>query len=104
MKRERVKELLEVYTAYANGRDIQWRREASDHWSDFPVGEDCNFLENIEYRIKPEPQYMLVPFDPWTGKIVNGTVNVYDFPPNERTIESFRNRMASGYDVKVIVV
>jgi hypothetical protein len=102
MKREYVKEMLEVYAAYADGKTIQWRQESTDPWRDV-IGDELDFYQHLEYRVKPIPQYMLVPFDPWTGKIVNGTVNVYDFPPNERTIESFRNRMASGYDVKVIV-
>lgn len=53
MNRERVKELLPVMQAFAEGKTIQ-HRTADDHWVDF---RDPNFTSKAsEYRIKPEPQ------------------------------------------------
>lgn len=103
MKREHVKEMLEVYAAYADGKTIQWRQESTDIWRD-AIGDELDFYQHLEYRVKPIPQYLLVPIDILTGKIVNGTIDVCEYPPNENTIESFRYRISPDYDVKVIVV
>ena len=59
MTREKVKELLPVLAAYANGKTIQHcRKYPEPHWEDVKPYENLDFSENaIRYRIKPEPKY-----------------------------------------------
>ena len=59
--RKRIKELLPILQAYAEGKVIQWR-EISQYgipqtdWKDCSEGEGgMLFLKSMEYRIKPEP-------------------------------------------------
>lgn len=56
MNRNRVKQLLPIIQAYAEGKVIQSRCIKGDTslWYD---EEDPSFDEDFEYRIKPEPKY-----------------------------------------------
>lgn len=66
MNRERVKELLPVFEAFANGEDIQFRpyqynpnTEPPPDWSDLPTDQRVTMTfpcEDYEYRIKPSPR------------------------------------------------
>ena len=58
MNRERAKELLPVIKAYSEGKVIQcW---SAPNWidMDYPT-----FVENSEYRVKPEPMECYVAFE-----------------------------------------
>lgn len=55
--RERIKELLPVLQAFAEGKAVQWR-EIGGKWMDFRddgLGCGLGFHYDIEYRVKPEP-------------------------------------------------
>ena len=57
MNRERIKELLPVLAAYANGEDIQFHD--GEDWADIEDGIEAECLDNggLNYRIKPsEPR------------------------------------------------
>ena len=56
MNREEAKEFLPIIKAFAEGKTIQSKQiNASDkEWRDI---EECNFLREHSYRIKPEPKY-----------------------------------------------
>ena len=57
MTREKVKELLPVLEAYANGKTIQYCNQEY-HWEDVKPDEQLDFKGDvINYRIKPEPKY-----------------------------------------------
>ena len=57
MTREKVKELLPILEAYANGKTIQYCN-SEYHWEDVKPDEQLNFEGDvINYRIKPEPKY-----------------------------------------------
>ena len=53
MNRERAKELLPIIHAFAEGKDIQYRTEWSNGWTNSSVPK---FHDDREYRIKPEPR------------------------------------------------
>lgn len=57
MTRDRVKELLPIMQAFAEGKVIQCRnKEAIDfRWRDI---DTPSWIDNLVYRIKPEPHYM----------------------------------------------
>lgn len=59
MTREKVKELLPVLDAYANGKTIQYcHKYPEPHWEDVKPDEQLDFRGDvINYRIKPEPKY-----------------------------------------------
>ena len=59
MTREKVKELLPILEAYANGKTIQFYRTYPEpHWEDVKPYEHVEFSEDTAmYRIKPEPKY-----------------------------------------------
>lgn len=59
MTREKVKELLPVMQAYANGEVIQFCRKTPEpHWVDVQSDDLIEFREDASrYRIKPEPKY-----------------------------------------------
>ena len=61
MTRERVKELLPVMQAFAEGKPIQYKAIDTGRWCDwnYDVGSDCSFSDNVEYRIKPEENYTI---------------------------------------------
>ena len=62
MNRERVKELLPVLEAFANGEDIQfrlfeWDLNFENEWSDLSVKEELIITfpaDDYDYRIKPK--------------------------------------------------
>jgi len=60
MKRERAKELREVFNAFCDGKDIQFREDFENSWKIILNGEGSGFLEGYEYRIKPEPEVIYV--------------------------------------------
>lgn len=53
MKRDVVKELLPIISAYADGKTIQYL-STNGEWNDC---DEPSFFENLKYRIKPEPKY-----------------------------------------------
>jgi len=53
MTRERAKELLPIITAFAEGKDVQYRTHRNDVWS---PATSPNFAEHLEWRVKPEPR------------------------------------------------
>ena len=59
MTREKVKELLPVMQAYANGEVIQFCHKTPEpHWVDVQSDDLIEFREDASrYRIKPEPKY-----------------------------------------------
>ena len=57
MTRERLKKLLPVMQAYADGGSIQFRNSLSDGWVD---SNQPDWVLSCEYRIKPEST--IVPF------------------------------------------
>ena len=57
MTREKVKELLPILEAYANGKTIQYCNQEY-HWEDVKPDEHLDFGGDvINYRIKSEPKY-----------------------------------------------
>ncbi len=62
MTREKVKEMLPILQAYAEGRVIECRTkpsvvECSDIPNDWTETKEIMFWKNVDYRIKPEPNY-----------------------------------------------
>ena len=59
MTREKVKELLPVMQAYANGKTIQYcHKYPEPYWEDVKPDEQLDFGGDvINYRIKSEPKY-----------------------------------------------
>jgi len=56
MNRERAKELLPIIQAFAEGKDIQWRRCDNFIWQTY-TGKKASVLFAAEggYRVKPKP-------------------------------------------------
>ena len=62
MNRERAKELLPIIQAFAEGKAIEYRYK-DGKWKSptiSPLFEDLSFNDDIEYRIKPEPEVIYV--------------------------------------------
>lgn len=62
MTREKVKEMLPILQAYAEGKVIECRTKLSfieglDVTNDWTEMKEIEFRNNTEYRIKPEPTY-----------------------------------------------
>lgn len=59
MTREKIKKLLPILEAYANGKVIQFYcRNPEPHWQDVQSDDLIDFSEDAtRYRIKPEPKY-----------------------------------------------
>ena len=58
MNRERCKELLPIFKAFAEGKTIQWNHKQAEItiWNDC-VDPSIPFdIDYLEYRIKPEPR------------------------------------------------
>jgi len=79
MNRERVKELLPIFEAYANGEDIQFRpnqyipESGPITWSDLTKDERLTITfpcDDYEYRIKPKPLEVFMHINRKTGKVV----------------------------------
>lgn len=62
MNRERVKKMLPIIQAFAEGETIQFFSGISVGW--IPLGDYCSFSPDVEYRIKPEPRI----FRMWRNK------------------------------------
>lgn len=62
MTRDEAREFAKVVQAYADGKDVQFRKvNGSCAWSDSVVSPAFDAL-NCEYRIKPEPrEWWIVP-------------------------------------------
>lgn len=56
MTRERVKELLPVLQAFAEGKPFQYKAIDTGRWCDwdYNICSNCPFEDNVEYRITPE--------------------------------------------------
>ena len=60
----------ELIKAWADGAQIQWRDPKDDErWSDIKIP---NWLEDCEYRIKPEPKPDIVVYSRVVGKFLIG--------------------------------
>ena len=60
--------------AWADGAKIQWRDPKDDErWSDIRIP---NWLEDCEYRIKPEPKPDVVVYSRVVGKFLIGCGNI----------------------------
>ena len=56
MTREEAKRRAELYSAFAEGKIIQFKT-THDEWVDLKPELICGFSESFRYRIKPEPKY-----------------------------------------------
>lgn len=56
MDRERAKELLPVFTAFANGEDIECG--GGNRWTD--IVDSAYFTDDLEYRVKLKPREWFV--------------------------------------------
>lgn len=79
MTRKRIKEILPIIQAYAEGKDIQYRLPGStESWKTF-IEDKCTSPFNHdhwEYRIKPEPREFWVVVDGFNGR----ALAVFDNP------------------------
>ena len=62
MTREKVKEMLPILQAYAEGKVIECRTkpsavEGTDVPNDWTEINEIEYWNNVEYRVKPEPKY-----------------------------------------------
>lgn len=76
MDRERMKELLPVMRAYAEGATLQCRGKPSGRfdppWNDLRPHEEPGWLKGLEYRVKPkEPRKFTVAVNKNTGDILS---------------------------------
>jgi hypothetical protein len=83
MTRQRAKELLPVLQAYADGKTIQIKDQASGIWRDIDY---THFHDVIEYRVKPEPREWKLTF--WQ----DGAVTLYAGDIDAMRGESIRVR------------
>lgn len=68
MTPERVKELLPVFEAYAEGKEIQYRRYPIDPWTDSSSeNPDFAFYDGYSYRVKPTP----TKYEIWVNAYLN---------------------------------
>ena len=56
MSREEAKRRAELYSAFAEGKIIQFKT-TRDEWFDLKPELICGFSESFRYRIKPEQKY-----------------------------------------------
>lgn len=61
MNRERARELLPIIEAFANGEEIQARRDADSEWR--TMHTETKFPDEFEYRIKPKSREFWVGID-----------------------------------------
>lgn len=59
MTREKMKEWLPIFQAYAEGKPIEYKEKGKEEWRKIRDDADrSNFdFAHYEYRIKPEPKY-----------------------------------------------
>ena len=100
MTRERVKELLPVMQAFAEGKEIQYRLGEKKVWEDCSIP---NWYDSMEYRIKPDENYTI---EQNTGEnrvesgilSVSGSVSEKHYRPFKdcsELIETFQNKCQS---------
>ena len=57
MLRDRAKELLPIITAFAEGKQVEYRTTSDREWH---PATDPSWSSQLEYRIKPEPREWIV--------------------------------------------
>ena len=57
MTREEVKRRAELYSALADGKAIQVQNPVTSKWEYLDINKVGEFMEELNYRIKPEPKY-----------------------------------------------
>ena len=57
MTREEAKRRAELYSALADGKAIQVQNPVTSKWEYLDINKIGEFMEELNYRIKPEPQY-----------------------------------------------
>ena len=57
MTREEAKRRAELYSALAEGKAIQVQNPVTSKWEYLDINKIGEFMEELNYRIKPEPQY-----------------------------------------------
>ena len=57
MTREEVKRRAELYSALADGKAIQVQNPVTSKWEYLDINKIGEFMEELNYRIKPEPKY-----------------------------------------------
>ena len=60
MDRDRAKELLPIFEAFANGEEIQRRWDVLGEWQKVT---DIAWMNDVEYQIKPKPREFWVCWD-----------------------------------------
>ena len=57
MTREETKRRAELYSALAEGKAIQVQNPVTSKWEYLDINKIGEFMEELNYRIKPEPKY-----------------------------------------------
>ena len=57
MTREEAKTLLPIIQAWADGKAIQVQNPVTSKWEYLDINKVGEFMEELNYRIKPEPKY-----------------------------------------------
>ena len=57
MTREEAKRRAELYSALADGKAIQVQNPVTSKWEYLDINNIGEFMEELNYRIKPEPKY-----------------------------------------------
>ena len=57
MEREEIKRRVELYSALAEGKAIQVQNPVTSKWEYLDINKVGEFMEELNYRIKPEPKY-----------------------------------------------
>ena len=57
MTREEAKRRVELYSALADGKAIQVQNPVTSKWEYLDINKIGEFMEELNYRIKPEPKY-----------------------------------------------
>lgn len=57
MTREEAKRQAELYSALAEGKAIQVQNPVTNKWEYLDINKVGEFMEELNYRIKPEPKY-----------------------------------------------
>ena len=58
MTREEAKRRAELYSALADGKAIQVQNPVTSKWEYLDINKVGEFMEELNYRIEPEPKYM----------------------------------------------
>lgn len=59
MTREEAKRRAELYSALADGKAIQVQNPVTSKWEYLDINKIGEFMEELNYRIEPEPKYRL---------------------------------------------